>query len=150
MAVFPGQVFAQARETLLQGQAAYAGLSVLVLGIAALTVALSVYTSSLERQRTVALLRALGAGRGTVFMLVLLETGLTVVLGVLLGFALALIVSSVGGNLLGARLGFTLAAPNLTWLLASRALLLIPLGLLAALPTAFQATRVSPLKNLTP
>ncbi|GAA5502384.1 hypothetical protein Dxin01_02128 [Deinococcus xinjiangensis] len=150
MAVFPGQVFAQARETLLQGQAAYAGLSVLVLGIAALTVALSVYTSGLERQRTVALLRAMGAGRGTVFTLVLLETGLTVVLGVLLGLALALLVSNVGGNLLGERLGFTLAPPHLTWALASRALLLIPLGLVAALPTAFQATRVSPLKHLTP
>ncbi|UTA52461.1 ABC transporter permease (plasmid) [Deinococcus radiodurans] len=60
MAVFPGQVFAQARQTLMQGQAAYAGLSVLVLAIAALTVTLSVYTSGLERRRTVALLRALG------------------------------------------------------------------------------------------
>lgn len=148
MAVFPGQVFAQARETLLQGQAAYAGLSVLVLGIAALTVALSVYTSGLERRRTVALLRALGAGRGTVFTLVLLETGLTVTLGVGLGLGLSVLVSSLGAGLLGERLGFTLPAPELTWALASRALWLIPLGLLAALPPAVQATRVSPLRHL--
>lgn len=148
MAVFPGQVFAQARETLLQGQAAYAGLSVLVLGIAALTVALSVYTSGLERQRTVALLRALGAPRSTVFTLVLLETGITVLLGVLLGLGLAVLVSQVGGNLLGERLGFTLAPPQLTWALASRALWLIPLGILAALPPAIAAMRVSPLKHL--
>lgn len=149
MAVFPGQVFAQAKQTLMQGQAAYAGLSVLVLGIAALTVALSVYTSGLERRRTVALLRALGAGRGTVFTLVLLETALTVALGVGLGLGLSLLASTLGGSLLGARLGFTLAAPELTWALASRALWLIPLGILAALPPAFAATRVSPLRHLS-
>ncbi|SMB96889.1 ATP-binding cassette domain-containing protein [Deinococcus hopiensis] len=148
MAVFPGQVFAQARETLLQGQAAYAALSILVLGIAALTVWLSVYTSGLERMRTVSLLRALGAGRGTVFALVLLETLLTVSLGVGLGLGLALLVGSVGGGLLGARLGFTLAAPQLTWSLAARALALIPLGLLAALLPATLASRTSPLRHL--
>ena len=148
MAVFPGQVFAQARDVLLQGQAAYAALALLVLGIAALTVWLSVYTSGLERQRTVALLRVLGAGRGTVFALVLLETFLTVTLGVLLGLGLALLVSTVGGDMLGARLGFTLAAPQLTWALVSRTLLLIPLGLLAALPPAVVAARVSPLRLL--
>ena len=148
MAVFPGQVFAQAKQTLMQGQAAYAGLSVLVLGIGALTVALSVYTSGLERRRTVALLRALGATRGTVFTLVLLETALTVTLGVLLGLALSVLVSSVGGGILGGRLGFTLAPPELSWALASRALWLIPLGLLAALPPARGAMRVSPLKDL--
>ena len=148
MAVFPGQVFAQAKQTLMQGQAAYAGLSILVLGIAALTVALSVYTSGLERRRTVALLRALGARRSTVFALVLLETGLTVILGVLLGLGLSVLVSGLGGSLLGQRLGFTLAAPELTWGLAARALWLIPLGLLAALPPAVGATRVSPLRDL--
>jgi len=121
---------------------------VLVLAIAALTVTLSVYTSGLERRRTVALLRALGAGRGTVFALVLLETGLTVTLGALLGIGLSLLVSRVGGNVLGQRLGFTLAAPELTWPLASRALGLIPLGILAALPPALQALRVSPLRHL--
>lgn len=148
MAVFPGQVFAQAKEVLLQGQAAYAGLSLLVLGIAALTVWLGVHSASLERQRTVALLRALGATRGSVFALVLLETLFTVTLGVLLGLALSLLASALGGSILGSRLGFTLAAPQLTWPLAWRALALIPLGVLAALPPAIGAVRFSPLRHL--
>lgn len=148
MAVFPGQVFAQAKDVLLQGQAAYAALSILVLGIAALTVWLSVYTSGVERQRMVALLRTLGSGRGTVFTLVLLETFLTVTLGVLLGIGLAVLVSLLGGNFLGQHLGFTLAAPQLTWPLVWRTLMLIPLGLLAALPPAITAMRASPLKHL--
>ncbi|GGS40083.1 ABC transporter permease [Deinococcus knuensis] len=148
MAVFPGQVFAQSRETLSQGQAAYAGLSLLVLGIAALTVWLGVHASALERQRSVALLRALGAARGTVFGLVLTETLLTVALGVGAGLLLSVLISGVGGTLLGDRLGFTLPAPQLTWPLAARALALIPLGLLAALPPAVNAARLSPLRHL--
>lgn len=148
MAVLPGQVFAQARDVLAQGQAAYAGLSLLVLGIAALTVWLGVHAATLERQRTVALLRALGAGRPTVFGLVLAETLLTVTLGVLLGLGLALLVSGTGGQVLGARLGFVLPAPQLTWPLALRALALIPLGVLAALPPAIGAARLSPLRYL--
>ncbi|MFB9995168.1 ABC transporter permease [Deinococcus oregonensis] len=148
MAVLPGQVFAQARDVLAQGQAAYAGLSLLVLGIAALTVWLGVHAATLERQRTVALLRALGAGRPTVFGLVLTETLLTVTVGVLLGLGLALLVSGTGGQILGSRLGFILPAPQLTWPLALRAMALIPLGLLAALPPAIGAARLSPLRYL--
>ncbi len=148
MAVLPGQVFAGARDVLGQGQAAYAGLSALVLGIAALTVWLGVHAATLERQRTVALLRALGAGRVSVFGLVLGETLITVTLGVVLGLGLAVLVSGVGGSLLGERLGFTLAPPQLTWPLAARALILIPLGVLAALPPALGAARVSPLRHL--
>ncbi|MBZ9750270.1 ABC transporter permease [Deinococcus sp. HMF7604] len=148
MAVFPGQVFAQARDVLVQGQAAYAALALLVLGIAALTVWLSVYTSGVERQRTVALLRVLGTGRRVVFLLVLFETGLTVLLGVGLGIGLALILSLTGGQVLGTHLGFTLAPPQLTWPLVLRVLLLLPFGLAAALPPAVLATRLSPLKLL--
>ncbi|MDV6373651.1 ABC transporter permease [Deinococcus arenicola] len=148
MAVFPGQVFAGARDVLAQGQAAYAGLSLLVLGIAALTVWLGVHSATVDRQKTVALLRALGAGRMTVFGLVLGETLITVTLGVVLGLALAVVLSGLGGTLLGNRLGFTLAPPQLTWALAVRALALIPLGLLAALPPAVAAARVSPLRHL--
>lgn len=148
MAVFPGQVFAQARGMLTQGQAAYAALSLLVLGIAALTVTLSVYSSSLERQRMVALLGTLGARRTTTFAFVLLETMITVTAGVLLGLLIAVLASAYGGQLLGAQLGFTLPAPQLTWALAGRALLLIPVGLLAALPAAMLTARVSPLKTL--
>lgn len=148
MAVFPGQVFAQARNVLLQGQAAYAGLSFLVLGIAALTVWLGVHAATVERQRTVALLRALGAGRPTVAGLVLTEALLTVGLGVVVGLGAALVVSGVGGAVLGQALGFAVVPPELTWPLATRALALIPVGVLAAVPAAWQAMRVSPLTFL--
>ena len=147
-AVFPGQVFANVRSFVLQGQAAYAALSVLVLLLAALTIWLSVYAASLERIRSVALLRALGAGRGTVFGVVLLETALTVLLGLLTGVALSYLVSVLGGQLLGTRLGFSLPAPLLDWALLLRVAALFPLGLLAALPPALSAARLSPAGQL--
>ena len=147
-AVFPGQVFANLRGFVLQGQAAYAGLSLLMLLLAGLTVWLSVHASGLERARSVALLRALGAGRGTVFGVVLLETALVVSLGLGLGVLLSLGLGGLAGGVLGARLGFSLPAPTLDPGLLLRVLWLFPLGLLAALPPALGAARAEPTRNL--
>jgi putative ABC transport system permease protein len=147
-AVFPGQVFGQLHGLLTQGEAAYAGLSVLVLILAACTVWLGVYAAGLERLRTVALLRALGASRRTVFGLVLNETLLTVLVGLLLGVGLSLLLGGVGAQVLGSRLGFRLPVPQLDAALLWRVLLLLPLGLVAALWPAVRAARVSPATHL--
>lgn len=147
-AVFPGQVFAQLRGTLSQGQAAYAALSVLVLLLATLTVWLGVHASSLERARTVALLRALGATRHAIFAVVLAETLMTVLAGLFLGVLLGYGVSAVAAPFLTARLGFALPAPELSLKLLTRVALLVPLALLAALPPALAATRQSPTRSL--
>lgn len=147
-AVFPGQVFGQLRTFLNSGQAGYAALSVLVLLLAALTVWLSVHAAGVERARSVALLRALGARRPTVFGVVLLETLVVVLLGLALGVLLGYLVSFLGGTLLGARLGFRLPPPEFDPGLLARVALLLPLGLLAALPPAIGAARSSPLEAL--
>ncbi|ADV67280.1 ABC transporter permease [Deinococcus maricopensis] len=147
-AVFPGQVFAQVRGFVLQGQAAYAALGVLMLLLAALTIWLSVHAAGLERARTVALLRALGAGRRTVFGVVLLETAVTVLVGLTAGVLLALLLGHLGGGVLAARLGFTLPAPNLDAPLLARVAWLLPIGLLAALPPALGAARAHPTRHL--
>lgn len=147
-AVFPGQVFAQVREFFLQGQMAYRGLSLLVLLLAGLLVWQGVYAGGLERRRNTALLRALGAPRGLVFSVVLLETGVEVALGVGLGLGLGWGMASLGADLLGARLGFFLPPPLLEADLLLQVALLLPLGLLAALPPALEAFRQSPLEFL--
>jgi len=145
-AVFPGQVFAQTKDVLLQGQSAYGALSLLVLFLAALLIWQGVYAQGLERRRRTALLRALGAGRGVVFGVVLLETLLEVAIGVLLGILLGWGLATLGSGLLGERLGFFLPPPLLEVGLIGRVLLLLPLGVLAALPPAIQAARESPLE----
>ncbi|GGJ32246.1 FtsX-like permease family protein [Deinococcus roseus] len=147
-AVFPGQVFGQMRSFLLQGQAAYGVLAVLVLVLAALTVWLSIYAAGIERLKSVAVLRALGAGRNLIFNVVLLETLLTVTLGVTAGILLAYLLGYTGGQLLGGKLGFSLPAPEVSWPLLFRVLMLVPLGIAAAFVPALKASRESVLRHL--
>lgn len=147
-AVFTGAVFAQLRGFVSQGQAAYAALSLLVLVLAALTIWLNLYAGALERRRSVALLRTLGASRPLIFTLVLLETALTIGLGLALGVGLSYGFAALGGSVLGAALGFVLPPPDFEPALVGRVLLLLPLGLLAALIPAYQATQESPLDYL--
>lgn len=147
-AVFTGAVFAQMRGFVAQGQTAYAALSLLVLTLAALTIGLNLYAGALERRQSVALLRALGAGRALIFTLVLLEAALTIGLGLVIGVALGYGLAAFGGNVFGAALGFVLPPPVFDPALVGRVLLLLPLGLVAALVPALQATRESPLDHL--
>lgn len=145
-AVFPGQVFAQVREFLLQGERAYQALSLLVLGLAALLVWQGVYGRGLERRLNASLLRILGAERRLVFGVILAETLLEVLLGVALGILLGWALSALGSSLLAERLGFFLPPPGLPLKEVGRVLLLVPVGLLAALPPALEAARQSPLE----
>lgn len=147
-AVFPGQVFAQLRDTLSQGQAAYTALSLLVLLLAMLTVWLGVHASGMERARTVALLRALGAQRRTVFTVVLAETLMVTLLGLLCGVMLGYGISTIAAHVLTPQLGFRLPPPEVDLALLTRVTFLVPLGLLAALPPAWSTARQSPLRSL--
>lgn len=146
--VFTGAVFAQLRSYLLQGQGLYLAVCAMVLFLAALTVCLYIYTGALERQQGVALLRALGASRRLVFMLVILETLLTVTAGVGLGLGLSYLLGGFSAQVLGAWLGFVLPPPNVEplWVLGVAAL--IPLAVLVGLVPAWRASRVSPLEHL--
>lgn len=147
-AVFIGQVFGQLRTVMLQGEEMYRLISLLVLILAALTVALYIHSSAGHRKHQVALLRTLGAGRGNVFGLVLLETGIASLVGVILAVGMSLAVASGLSGVLAGMVGFTLPAPHLEagWLLAVVAL--VPLSLLVALIPAVQAALSSPLDNL--
>jgi hypothetical protein len=147
-AVFTGAVFGQLRGFVAQGELAYGALSALVLALAALTVWLNVYSGALERRRTSALLRALGAGRSLIFTLVVAETGWTVLAGIAVGTLAAYGLTHVGGSLLAANLGFTLPPPAFDLALVARVLPLIPLGLLAALGPAWRSSRSTPLDDL--
>ncbi len=147
-AVFTGAVFGQLRGFVAQGEVAYGALSALVLALAALTIWLNVTSGALERRRTSALLRALGAGRSLIFTLVVAETGWTVVAGIALGTVAAYGLTHVGGSLLAANLGFTLPPAELDLALVARVLPLIPLGLAAALVPAWRSSRSTPLEDL--
>jgi len=86
-AVFPGQTIAKIFDMMGSGEAVLKAVGYVVLGMAGFTVALSLYGSTVERRRAVAILRALGAGRGAVMAIVLLESVLIMLLGCALGVA---------------------------------------------------------------
>lgn len=86
-AVLPGQVLAKLFDMMGGGERVLRDIGYVVLGMAALTVALALYGSTVERRRTVAILRAIGAGRLSVMTIVLLESALVTIIGCLLGTA---------------------------------------------------------------
>lgn len=147
-AVFIGSVFGQLRGVVQQGETVYQLISILVLLLAAMTISLYIYAGALTRRRQVSLLRALGAGRGMVFGVIILETVVAAVLGVAIAIGITFLTGSVLSGVLTNMLGFTLPAPVLepAWLLAVTGL--IPLTLLVALIPAVQAATASPLEHL--
>jgi putative ABC transport system permease protein len=64
------------------------GLTVLIVIVAGISILVSIYNSMSERKHDIAVMRALGAGRGTVMVIVLLESILLALAGGLLGWVL--------------------------------------------------------------
>jgi ABC-type lipoprotein release transport system permease subunit len=77
-------------------------LTVMIVVVAGIGILVSMYNSMSERRHEIAVMRALGAGRGTVMLIVLLES----------------ILLSLGGGLLGWLLGHLLIAGLNPWVVA--------------------------------
>jgi putative ABC transport system permease protein len=146
-AALPGAVLTQFLDLLGQGQRVLGLVAAVALVMAGLSVALTLYGAVLARQREIAILRALGASRGTILGIALIES---LILG-LLGLA--------GGALLGYGAAFAIAgtlryqsavAINLGFepALIPTALTLLCIGLVAGLAPALRAYRVDPVALL--
>jgi putative ABC transport system permease protein len=105
-AVFPGREVAR----LFEGLVGYVKsillvLAILVIVVAGVSVMVSIYNSMNDRSREIGVMRALGAGRSTVMMVVLLESILLSLLGgaagVLLGHGTMAVLSPIVLNLTG-------------------------------------------------
>ncbi|THF83519.1 FtsX-like permease family protein [Cohnella fermenti] len=86
-AVFPGQTLARIFDMMGSGEQVLRIVGYVVLGMAGLTVILALYGATVERRRTVAILRAIGAGRAEVLAIVLLESALVMLIGCAAGYA---------------------------------------------------------------
>lgn len=111
--------------------------------ISFLVILLTMYTTIIERTREIGILRSLGATKGYVIILVIKESILLCVLGVIAGFAIAQL----------ARAWIAYSHPLLTvemsagWL-ALAFLLGVGGGILGALYPAFKAARIDPVEAL--
>ncbi|XOK61673.1 ABC transporter permease [Paenibacillus elgii] len=108
-AVFPGQVIAKIFDMMGSGEQILTYISYVVLGMAGLTVVLALYGSTVERRRTVAILRAIGASRSAVVTIVLLESVLVVVFGCVLGTALGGGLTWLLSDYIGSQISVTVA-----------------------------------------
>lgn len=123
------------------------GISLVALIVGGLLVANTVMMSVYERIREFGLMRALGARRGFIFGLVLLEALLLGVVGGLLGLVLGQAASGLVNWYTGREVGLALSA--VTFRLASFALLVaVVLGLLAGFLPARTASRLKVVEAL--
>jgi len=84
-AVFPGQELGGLFDLLRQGEQILSAVGYLVLGIAALTIFLSIYGTTINREKDIAIIRSLGGSRITVFRIIIFETVVLTLFGALLG-----------------------------------------------------------------
>jgi putative ABC transport system permease protein len=124
--------------------------AILVLIVAGVAIAVSIYNSMSERRREIAILRALGARRATIFSIVLLEAMTICVVGAAAGLLGGhLVVAAANGALYRAS-GFVIPAFHiqaLEWYIIGVA---VTLGAISGIGPAWGAYRTDVAKNLAP
>jgi putative ABC transport system permease protein len=141
-AVFPGEVLARLFGVFQDVKTAFTALAVLFQAIVFASVLLSLLASMPSRARWIGLLRALGAGRGYVFLTLWVQSAalffLAVAAGALAGWAGA----GILGGLVGGRIGLRIP---ISWSRAEAITLALfwAAGLAGALLPAWRAFRLS-------
>ena len=77
----------------------------LVVVVATASILASIYNSMNERRREIAILRALGAGRGTVFSAIVVESAAIAAIGMVLAFAIYAAIVVVASNIIRVQTG---------------------------------------------
>lgn len=122
----------------------------LVVLVAAGSILASLYNTMNERRREFAILRALGARRGTVFSAIVLEATTITALGALAGFLVYGGILTLAFVIVRAQTGVVLNVWRPDVALVAAPLAMIALGALAGLVPAFKAYRTDVADNLTP
>jgi putative ABC transport system permease protein len=122
----------------------------LVVLVAAGTILASLYNTMNERRREFAILRSLGARRGTVFSAIVLEATTITALGALVGFVVYAGILTLAYVVVRAQTGVVLDVLRPDAALVYAPLAMIALGALAGLVPAFKAYRTDVASNLKP
>jgi putative ABC transport system permease protein len=124
--------------------------AILILIVAGVAIAVSIYNSMSERRREIAILRALGARRATIFSIVLLEAVTICLFGAAAGLVGGHLVVGLANGALYKASGFVIPAFHiqpLEWYILAVAVIL---GAVAGLGPAVGAYRTDVAKNLAP
>jgi putative ABC transport system permease protein len=90
-------------------------LTILIVIVAAISILVSIYNSMSERSHDIAVMRALGAGRQSVMLIILFESILLSVLGGMAGVLLGHVLLGVASPYVEARTGVTLGLFQFDW-----------------------------------
>ncbi len=141
MAVVPAQVVADLFSIVGKIDQVLLAVSFLVIIVAAISILVSIYNSMNERQRAIAVMRALGARRRTVWSIIVLESVALCVVGGLAGLFLGHMIVAGAASYLQSEVGVTLSP--LSFYTEEFLVLagLLVLGLLAGTVPAWKAYR---------
>jgi putative ABC transport system permease protein len=122
----------------------------LVALVATSSILASIYNSMNERRRELAILRALGARRATVFAVIILEAATISVLGVLAGFGFYAGLISIVTQIIRSQTGVVLEPFTFNPVMLWEPVAFVLLGALAGIVPAIKAYRTDVAQNLTP
>jgi putative ABC transport system permease protein len=122
----------------------------LVALVATLSILASIYNSMNERRREIAILRALGARRTTVFGAILLEAASISALGMLVGFACYGVIMVAVAGVIREQTGVVIDPMKFNMVMLWAPAALIVLGALAGVVPAVKAYRTHGAEYLVP
>jgi putative ABC transport system permease protein len=124
--------------------------AVLILIVAGVAIAVSIYNSMSERRREIAILRALGARRATIFSIILLEAVTICAVGALAGMVGGHLVVAAANGFIYKASGFVIPAYQMQALEWFILLVAVVVGAISGLGPAMGAYRTDVAKNLAP
>jgi putative ABC transport system permease protein len=137
-------------DLLNQGQQLLTVVGYLAAAMAALTLFLAVFSATGAREHLLAIMRGLGASRGSVFRVVLFETVLIALLGAITGRALGYAAAWLIAERIAAESTIPVSIRYLPSLEPYLWLLPLTLGILAGIIPAWQAYRSDVVQRLFP
>jgi putative ABC transport system permease protein len=125
-------------------------VSYLVVVVATASILASIYNSMNERRREIAILRALGAGRFTVFSAIVVESAAIAALGMLVAFAIYAAIVLVASTIIRAQTGVVIDPGKFHIVMACAPAGIIALAALVGVFPAIKAYRTDVASGLTP
>jgi putative ABC transport system permease protein len=125
-------------------------ISYLVALVATASILASIYNSMNERRREIAILRALGARRRTIFGAILLEASSISAIGMVIGFGFYGAIMAGAASVIRAQTGVVLDPMQFHPVMIWAPVALITLGALAGVIPAIKAYRTDVAQNLSP
>lgn len=122
----------------------------LVVIVAAASILASIYNTINERRREFAILRALGAGRRTVFSAIVAETTAIAAIGVVFGFAVYAMILYAAAQIIRSTTGVVIDLAAWDPVLVYAPMGIILLGAVAGILPAFKAYQTDVAENIVP